>query len=162
MGKNFRPVFDDRASAVLLELYNSANGTHTSYSLAWKLNPTVTKGTPEALTTFTETRDATEQLIAKGLVGSKERFAGADGIYFKGLRLTAKGQKVAIQHKQEVLSRKSLTQIADFLQGVGDAPDGCTKTRMKKRKTRRASQPASLFWTCVCTCTLRFLRFTQF
>ena len=37
----FRPVFDDKESAVLLALYEVANGTYTSYTLAWKLNPTV-------------------------------------------------------------------------------------------------------------------------
>jgi hypothetical protein len=132
MGKNFRPTFDDRESAVLLELYGSANGTHTSYTLAWKLNPTVKVPSPEALTAFTETRDATERLIAKGLVGSKERSPGADGIYFNGLRLTSKGQKAAIQHKEEVHARKQMMQTAAFLQGVGDEPDWMRKDEEKK------------------------------
>lgn len=132
MGKNFRPVFDDREGGVLLELYESADGTHTSYTLASKLNPTVKVPSPEALTAFTETRDATERLIAKGLVGSKERFKGADGIYFKRLRLTAKGQKAAIQHKAEVRVREQMIRTADFLQGVGDEPDWM---RQDKEKT---------------------------
>jgi hypothetical protein len=127
MGKNFRPVFDDRESAVLLELYGSANGTHTSYTLTWKLHPTAQRGTPEAGTAFAETRDATERLIAKGLVGAKERFPGADGIYFNGLRLTSKGQKAAIQHKEEVLARKNMMQTADFLNGTGGEPDWMRK-----------------------------------
>jgi hypothetical protein len=113
MGKNFRPAFDDRESAVLLELYDTADGTHTSYTLSWKLNPTVKVPSPEALTAFTETRDATEPLMAKGLVGSKERFPGADGIYFKGLRLTAKGQKATIQHREEVRAREQMMKTTD-------------------------------------------------
>lgn len=131
MARNFRPVFDDRESSVLLELYQTANGTHTSYTLASKLNPTVKVPSPEALTAFTETRDATERLIAKGLVGSKERFPGADGIYFKSLRLTARGQKAAIQHKEEVRTREQMMATVEFLRD-GDTPAWMPKGEEKK------------------------------
>jgi hypothetical protein len=65
----FRPVFDDKESAVLLALYEVANGTYTSYTLAWKLNPTIQVGTAFATAAFAETGDATERLIARGLAG---------------------------------------------------------------------------------------------
>ena len=129
MARNFRPVFDDRESGVLLELYQTANGTHTSYTLAWKLNPTVQVPSPEALTAFRETRDATEKLIAKGLVGSKERHVGKDGVYFNGLRLTAKGQKAAIVWREEVAARKQIIAV-DF---GGKGPDWMPKDEEHKR-----------------------------
>ena len=72
----FRPVFDGKESAILLAMYEVKNGTYTSYTLAWKLNPTVTAGTPPAGKAFAETRDATERLIVRGLVRG-ERYPGA-------------------------------------------------------------------------------------
>ena len=107
----FRPVFDDKESAVLLALYEVVDGTYTSYTLAWKLNPTVQVGTPPAAAAFAKTRDATERLIARGLVGGK-RSSGADGVYFNKLKLTAKGQQTAIQHRKD--SEETKKALAEF------------------------------------------------
>lgn len=82
-------------------MYEVKNGTYTSYTLAWKLNPTVVVGTRPALVAFTETRDATEILIGHGLVRG-ERLKGADGVYFNKLKLTAKGEQAAIQQRKAV------------------------------------------------------------
>src|SRR5258707_7376957 len=107
----FRPVFDDKESAVLLALYEVADGTYTSYTLAWKLNPAAQVGTPTAAAAFAETRDATERLIVRGLVRGK-RSTGADGVYFDKLKLTTKGEQNANQHRKDYEETKKA--IAEF------------------------------------------------
>ena len=62
-------------------------------------------GTPPFGVAFAETRDATERLIARGLVRGK-RFSGADGIYFNELKLTPKGERMAIQHRTTAAENK--------------------------------------------------------
>ena len=37
----FAPVFNSTESAILLAMYEEANGHYDSYTLAWKLNPIV-------------------------------------------------------------------------------------------------------------------------
>jgi hypothetical protein len=96
-----KPIeFDEKEKAVLSALYAVPDGTYSSYALAWKLNPMVEIGTPNAVTAFTDTRDATERLIARGLLRGN-RFSGADGVYFESLRLTPKGEQMAIKQKNE-------------------------------------------------------------
>jgi hypothetical protein len=97
----FAPVFDSTESAILLAMYEETNGFYDSYSMAWKLNPTVKVSTPEAEKAFKGTRDATESLIERGFVRG-ERFRGADGVYFKELKLTPEGERTAISHRKEV------------------------------------------------------------
>ncbi|HEY6249914.1 MAG TPA: hypothetical protein VI685_08120 [Candidatus Angelobacter sp.] len=98
---NFAPVFDSTESAILLAMYEEANGFYDSYSLTWKLNPSVTIGSPDAEKAFKGTRDATENLIERGFVRG-ERQKGADGVYFKELKLTPEGERTAISHRKEV------------------------------------------------------------
>ena len=93
-------VANENEAAILLALYEAPNGTHTSYTLAWKLNPTVEPGTPPAGVAFTQTRAAIEQLISRGLVQG-DWLTGADGVYFNKLKLTTKGEQMAIRQKQE-------------------------------------------------------------
>ena len=50
-------------------------------------------------------RDATERLIVRDLVRG-ERLPGANGVYFNRLKLTPKGQRAAIQHRNEVQEAK--------------------------------------------------------
>ena len=69
------PVFDDKETAILFAMYDVPSGTCDSYSLTWKLNPTVENGTPHAGVALAETRDATERLIARGLGGWPEAVA---------------------------------------------------------------------------------------
>jgi hypothetical protein len=97
----FAPVFDSTESAILLALYEEENGHYDSYSLAWKLNTGVKVPSPEAQEAFKRTRDATENLIERGLVRG-ERQKGADGVYFKELKLTPEGERTAISHRKEV------------------------------------------------------------
>jgi len=94
----FPPAFDEKEGAILSAMYEVANGTYDSYTLAQKLNPAAHAGTAPASAAFTETRDATERLIVRGLVRG-ERLAGAGGVYFKKLKLTPKGEQSAIQHR---------------------------------------------------------------
>jgi hypothetical protein len=109
----FAPVFDDKESAILIAMYEAENNTYTSYTLAWKLNPTVQVGTPPAAVAFAETRDATERLIVRGLVHG-ERFTGADGVYFNKLKLTSKGERAAIQQKKTVKeNEKALADVVE-------------------------------------------------
>jgi hypothetical protein len=97
----FSPVFDDIESAILLAMYQEANGYYDSYTLAWKLNPSVKVSRPEAEKAFKGTRDATERLVERGFVRG-ERLKGADGVYFKELKLTPKGEQTAISQKKQV------------------------------------------------------------
>jgi hypothetical protein len=107
----FRPVFDPTESAILLAMYEEENGHYDSYTLAWKLNPSVDVPSPEAEKAFRGTRDATERTIERGLVRG-ERFKGADGVYFKQLKLTPKGEQMAISHRKEVEDlKKELPRI---------------------------------------------------
>ncbi len=97
----FAPTFDNTESGILLAMYQEANGYYDPYSMTWKLNPQVKNGTPDAEKAFKATRDATESLIERGLVRG-ERLKGADGVYFKELKLTPEGERAAITHGKEV------------------------------------------------------------
>jgi hypothetical protein len=105
------PVFDDKEEAILLSMYEVENGTYDSYTLARKLNTTVEVATPPAGTAFAKTRGATERLISHDLVRG-ERLSGADGVYFTKLKLTAKGQRAAIQLRRTVEERKKAFEEA--------------------------------------------------
>ena len=108
----FPPAFDEKEGTILSAMYEVANGTYDSYSLARKLKPTIQAGTPPAGLAFTQTREATERLIVRGLVRG-ERLTGADGVYFKKLKLTPKGERSAIQHRrQEEEAKKALAELA--------------------------------------------------
>ncbi|HLJ42225.1 MAG TPA: hypothetical protein VKT50_12125 [Candidatus Acidoferrales bacterium] len=96
-----QPMFDDKEGAILIAMYEAGNHIYTSYTLASQLNPTVQRGTPPALAAFTETRETTERLIARGLVRG-ERLKGADGVYFNKLKLTTKGERAAIRYRETV------------------------------------------------------------
>jgi hypothetical protein len=114
--KRFPPVYSDQESAILLAMYEVANGTYTSYTLAKVLNPTVETSTPAAEAAFLKTRDATEQLIVRGLVGG-ERLKGADGVYFNKLKLTTKGQQAAIQQRETVeRTKKAMAEVTERAQ----------------------------------------------
>jgi hypothetical protein len=102
----FAPTFDGTESAILLAMYEEANGFYDSYTIAWKVNPGSKVGTPQAETAFKGTRDATERLIERGFVRG-ERLKGADGVYFKELKLTPKGEQTAITHRKEVDNLKN-------------------------------------------------------
>ncbi len=94
-------------------MYEVENGTYTSYTLAEKLNPAVEQGTPRAVIAFAETREATERLIVRGLVRG-ERLTGADGVYFNKLKLTPKGERMAIQQEKTVERTKK--ELAEEIQ----------------------------------------------
>jgi len=105
------PVFDEKEGAILSAMCEVPNGTYDSYTLTWKLNPAVQAGTPPAGAAFGQTREATERLIVRGLLRG-ERLAGADGVYFKNLKLTPKGEQAAIhQRKQGEETKKALADM---------------------------------------------------
>ena len=109
----FAPVFSSTESAILLAMYEEANGHYDSYTLAWKLNPIVHVPSPEAEEAFKGTRDAVESLIERGFIRG-ERLKGADGIYFKELKLTPDGEHTAISHRKEVENfKKELPRIVE-------------------------------------------------
>jgi hypothetical protein len=100
MAKPVPPVFYQMEVAVLSAMYEVENGFYSSYTLAQSLGPTIEPGTPQAGSAFRETRDATERLIARGLVrGNRNR--GADGVYFTSLKLTRKGEQAAIEQRKQ-------------------------------------------------------------
>lgn len=113
MGKRFPPVFDNRESAILSAMYEAPNGTYTSYTLAWKLNPKVQIEMPPAGAAFAETRAATERLIVRGRMRG-ERLKGADGVYFNSLKLTAKGEQMAIQQREA--AERVQKELADVVE----------------------------------------------
>jgi hypothetical protein len=94
------PAFDEKEGAILSAMYEVANGTYDFYTLAQKLNPAAQAGTPPAGSAFTETREATERFIVRGLVRG-QRLTGADGVYFNKLKLTSKGEQAAIQQRKQ-------------------------------------------------------------
>jgi len=120
--RNMRPprLFDAKETAILIAMNQVANGTYDSYTLAWKLNPTVQVGTPSAAAVFAETRDATQRLIARDLVRGG-RLTGADGVYYKKLKLTTKGERTAIQQQELIQQQKSMKAVSEFLQGKPEA-----------------------------------------
>ena len=62
---------------------------------------------------FKGTRDAVESLIERGFIRG-ERLKGADGIYFKELKLTPDGERTAISHRKEVENfKKELPRIVE-------------------------------------------------
>lgn len=125
----FPPVFDDKEGAALIAMYEIGDGTYTSYTLAWKLNPAVGVGTPPAGVAFAETRDATERLIVRGLVRGK-RFSGADGIYFNELKLTPKGERMAIQYRKTSADNKKA--LAEAIKEANSVMRGMEKLEDKK------------------------------
>ena len=137
------PVFDDKESAILLAIYEEANGYYDSYTLAWKLNPTVKLGTPEAESAFKGTRDATERLIERGFVRG-ERLKGADGVYFKELKLTPKGE----QRNQAEPPRTGIRFRTQLIYCVGakhnDDP-GRTQRGNRSATRRGSSRPRHTF-----------------
>jgi hypothetical protein len=117
--KKFPPVFDKTEGAILNTLYEAPNDAHTSYTLARTLYPNVTVSTQEALDAFTETRAGTERLIVRGLVRAGERNTGADGVYFEKLRLTPKGEREAIRHRDTVdRTNKALAEAVKASEAV--------------------------------------------
>jgi hypothetical protein len=122
--KRFPPVFDTNERAILLAMYEVANGAFTSYTLASKLNPEVKTGTDAALTAFTETREATERLIVRGLVRG-ERLRGANGVYFNQLKLTPKGEQTAIQQRSAAAEEeKALEEAVKRSKEFGSKAEG--------------------------------------
>jgi hypothetical protein len=105
-------VFDETESAILNALYEAPNDQYDSYSLAATLNPTVKPSTPEALAAFIGIREATERLMSRGLVKAGNRNSGADGVYFRKLKLTTKGEKAVIQHRHMKSAKTSLSDEA--------------------------------------------------
>jgi hypothetical protein len=114
-------AFDDKEGAILNVLYEIGSGTHTSYTLARHLNPTVQMSTPAAGVAFSETRSATERLIARGLVRG-ERFSGADGVYFNELKLTPKGERTAIQHRQASQGIRAVEEAVEEVEAILEEP----------------------------------------
>jgi len=114
------PAFEKTQSSILIALYENPSQSYTSYTLARTLNPTTEMGTPDAGIAFTNTREATEELIVKGLVRGK-RLKGADGIYFNDLKLTPKGERVAIQERKRIAKFETeLPEIAKRANAVAE------------------------------------------
>jgi hypothetical protein len=90
--------FSEKEETVLQELYSVSDGSYNLYALAWRVYPQVQVGTAAAEEAFKDVRNTVEQLIARGIVRGK-RLTGADGIYFDELKLTAKGERKAIESK---------------------------------------------------------------
>jgi hypothetical protein len=128
----FPPVFNDTESAILLAMYEEANGYYDSYTIAWKLNPGVKVPSPEAETAFKGTRDATENLIERGFIRG-ERLKGVDGVYFKELKLTPEGERTAISHRKQVDDfKKKLPEIVKYADSVAAEVDDFEKKNPAK------------------------------
>ncbi len=94
------PAFNQAQSSVLLELYDNPSASYTTYALVQILTPNTQMGTPNYEIAFNNTRAAIEELIVLSLVSGK-RQKGADGILFSDLKLTSKGEKIAIQERRK-------------------------------------------------------------
>jgi len=93
--------FLDEECAFLSAIYEAPDGRNDSYTLSQLLVPNAKPGTPAATKAFAETLKLTEQFIARDLVRG-ERQTGADGVFFRKLKLTPKGQRAAIQARAQV------------------------------------------------------------
>ena len=125
----FKHNFTDAESGILLAMYEEANGFYDSYTITWKLNPGVKVGTPDAEKAFRGTRDATESLIERGFVRG-ERLKGADGVYFKELKLTPEGERTAITHRKEVEAfKKELPKLVKEADAVAKEMDDFEKEK---------------------------------
>jgi len=119
--KRFPEKFDKTEGAILVALYEAPNDAYSSYTLAQALNPSVRVSTPAALASFVDTRAGTERLMVRGLVRAGQRDSGADGVYFNKLRLTPKGEKAAIQHRETLEKTKAaLSEAQKHAQSVID------------------------------------------
>lgn len=91
---------------ILDAMYEVADGTYDLNMLIRKIEPTVQTGTPEAGKAVAEVRDAIERLIMRGYMRG-QRTTGVDGVYFKKLRLTPKGERAAIKQRKEIEDLKN-------------------------------------------------------
>jgi hypothetical protein len=51
-----------------------------------------------------------------------ERFSGADGVYFNELRLTPKGERTAIQHRQSSQGIGSVEEAVEEVEAILEEP----------------------------------------
>jgi hypothetical protein len=127
--KRSPPAFNKTESSILIALYEKPSAAYTSYTLAKTLNPATQMGTPDYGVAWTNTREATEELIVQGLVRG-ERLECADGIYFNDLELTTKGEKAAIQERRRIAEfEKALPQIIKDANAVAEEME---KSKEKK------------------------------
>jgi len=106
--------FSYNEEKILDAMYEAADGTYDLYMLTRKIEPTAQTGTPEAGKAVAETRDAIERLIMRGYMRG-QRATAVDGVYFKKLRLTQKGERAAIGQRKEaedLRSERADTEIA--------------------------------------------------
>jgi hypothetical protein len=92
-------TFDKNETAILKALYEGPDLNWDSYGLANVLYPDANISSPEKLTAFNETREATDRLMARALVRYKEKHTGQNGLYYNGLKLTKKGDMAALNQR---------------------------------------------------------------
>lgn len=107
-----KPGFDDNERAVLLGIYEEADGVYNAYSLALRISRAKV-GTPEAVSAVAQTKAAIERLIEKGIVrGTRQK--DAQGVFFTNLKLTAKGEQTAIRERDHAAAaKKAMDETTD-------------------------------------------------
>jgi hypothetical protein len=120
-----KPGFDGGESAVLREMYEVPDGTYNTYSLALQISGAKVM-TPEAVKAVTDTKQALERLIVKGLVRGK-RDRNNEGIFYTNLKLTIEGERAAIRERDQVAAgKKAMDEAAE---GSASIVEMLNKTR---------------------------------
>jgi hypothetical protein len=120
-----KPGFDGGESAVLREMYEVPDGTYNTYSLALQISGAKVM-TPEAVKAVTDTKQALERLIVKGLVRGK-RDRNNEGIFYTNLKLTIEGERAAIRERDQVAAGKKA--MDDAAEGSASIVEMLNKTR---------------------------------
>jgi hypothetical protein len=110
---------------ILIELYERPDLTFSSHTLTQKLNPNLATSDPEYRTAFAHVNSAIETHLGSGLLQGK-RSRHDDGVFFKDLKLTRKGEKAAIQERdqRELPGKvKKLMDIVDLVRERDRHPD---------------------------------------
>jgi hypothetical protein len=91
--------FDGTEGDVLIAIYESPDVPSSTYTLTQGLNPSLRIATAEYSAALARVSRVIEDHIVRGLIRGK-RSKSADGIFFKDLKLTYKGEQAAIQERK--------------------------------------------------------------
>jgi|SRR5271157_2047925 len=116
------PVFDGTEGDVLIEIYECPDVPFSTHTLTQRLNPNLQITTPEYRTAFVHVSSVIEGHIVRGLIRGK-RSKSADGVFFKNLKLTYKGEQAAIQERERRALPGRVKQLLDVLEEIRESEE---------------------------------------
>jgi hypothetical protein len=108
-------VFDGTEGDVLIAIYDCPDVPFSNYTLTERLNPSLQITTPEYRAAFARISSVIEKHIVRGLIRGK-RSKSADGVFFKNLKLTYKGEQAAIQERERRALPGKAKQLMDVVE----------------------------------------------